>query len=561
MRTTGFPQTTHEVEEDPLRRLVAIVAAAATTAALALTAPSATAAPAHSATVGDPSAVDKVIDWQPCDDPTLQAFGAVCAFVSVPLDYRKPHGKKIQLAVSMVRHTVPDSQYQGVLLVNPGGPGGSGQIYSILQGFVPDGAGNYYDWIGFDPRGVGSSVPAISCQPYYFHGDRPQYDPADGTLDVWLKRSAGYAKSCAQKNDLDLLSNMKTTDAAKDMDSIRKALGQPVINYYGFSYGTYLGQVYTTLFPNRMRRMVLDSNVDPRNVWYVANLNQDIAFERNIKIWFAWLAKYDSVYHLGKTEKAVETLWYKTRDELDKHAAGGIVGGDEWADIFLYAGYYQLTWLDLADTFVAWVKHHNKAKLIAEFRGSDGPGDDNGFAVYNAVQCTDVQWPQKWSTWQKDNDRVNKIAPFFTWGNAWYNAPCLYWPAKAGTPVKVDGSKAAPALLIDETLDAATPYPGSLEVRKLYPSSVLLAEPGGTTHAGTLFGNACVDGTIAAYLADGTLPVRKPGNRADKLCAPLPVPVPAGAATAAAASASAATTASKLPSAVLTRLLLAGVRR
>ena len=190
------------------------------------------------------------------------------------------------------------------------------------------------------------------------------------------------------------------------------------------------------------------------------------------------MAKYDSVYHLGKTEKAVEALWYKTRDQLDVHAAGGIVGGDEWTDIFLYAGYYQLTWLDLADTFVAWVKHHNQAKVIAEFRSSDGPGNDNGFAVYNAVQCTDVQWPQKWSTWQKDNDRVNKIAPFETWGNAWFNAPCLYWPAKAGTPVKVDGTHVKPALLIDETLDAATPYPGSLEVRKLYPSSVLLARAG-----------------------------------------------------------------------------------
>jgi pimeloyl-ACP methyl ester carboxylesterase len=547
-----------------LRRLVAIACAAATAVTLAITVPTAaTAAPARPSTVGDPSAVDKVVDWQACSDPTLQSFGAVCGTVTVPVDYSKPHGKKIQLAVSMVRHTVPDSQYQGVMLVNPGGPGGSGLIYSILQTFVPPppggtvGGGAYYDWIGFDPRGVGASA-GISCQPYYSHGDRPPYDPANGTLAVWLKRSAGYAKSCAQKNDADLLNNMKTTDSAKDMESIRKALGQKVINYYGFSYGTYLGQVYTTLFPTHMRRMVLDANVDPRNVWYVANLNQDVAFERNIKIWFAWVAKYDSVYHLGKTETAVEALWYKTRDQLDQHAAGGIVGGDEWTDIFLYAGYYQSTWLDLGDTFVAWVKHHNQAKLIAEFRSSDGPGDDNGFAVYNAVQCTDVQWPQKWSTWQKDNDRVNKIAPFETWGNAWFNAPCLYWPAKAGTPVTVNGKGVAPALLVDETLDAATPYEGSLEVRKLYPNAVLLAEPGGTTHAGTLFGNACVDGTIGAYLADGTLPTRKPGNRADAFCAPLPVPVPTAAATATAAAAKAG---SSSRAAVLARLQLATAPR
>src|SRR5262249_2183018 len=130
---SGRPRTTHEVEEDPLRRLVAIACAAATTAALAITAPTvATAAPARPSTVGDPSAVDKVVDWQSCSDPTLQSFGAVCGTVTVPVDYSKPHGKKIQLAVSMVRHTVPDSQYQGVMLTNPGGPGGSGLIYSIL---------------------------------------------------------------------------------------------------------------------------------------------------------------------------------------------------------------------------------------------------------------------------------------------------------------------------------------------------------------------------------------------------------------------------------------------
>jgi pimeloyl-ACP methyl ester carboxylesterase len=342
------------------------------------------------------------------------------------------------------------------------------------------------------------------------------------------------------------------------MDSIRNALGQPVINYYGFSYGTYLGQVYTTLFPSHMRRMVLDSNVDPRNVWYVANLNQDVAFERNVKIWFAWVAKYDSVYHLGKTEKAIEALYYKEQAELYRHPAGGIVGGDEWNDIFLYAGYYQFTWLDEAATMVAWVKHHNQAKLIAEFRADDTPGNDNGFAVYNAVQCTDVQWPLAWSKWQRDNNRVAARAPFETWANAWFNAPCLYWPGQVGTPVKVDGSKTSSALLIDETLDAATPYPGSLEVRRLYPNSVLLAEPGGTTHAGTLSGNACVDGTIAAYLANGTLPPRKPGNRADAFCAPLPVPVPTP--TTASVSA-AATSVSASHAALLARLLVAAALR
>jgi len=120
-------------------------------------------------------------------------------------------------------------------------------------------------------------------------------------------------------------------------------------------------------------------------------------------------------------------------------------------------------------------------------------------------------------------------APFETWGNAWFNAPCLYWPAKAGKPATINGSKVASVLLIDETLDAATPYPGSLEVRKLYPHSSLIAEPGGTSHADSLFGNACVDDQIADYLATGKLPTRKKGDGADTTCAPLPIPDPTAA--------------------------------
>jgi pimeloyl-ACP methyl ester carboxylesterase len=103
---------------------------------------------------------------------------------------------------------------------------------------------------------------------------------------------------------------MTTVDSARDMDSIRAALGQNKISYYGFSYGTYLGQVYSTLFPSHVRRLIMDSNVDPRKVWYQANLDQDIAFNRNIKIWFGWLAQHHSFYHLGNTEKAVEHRWY-----------------------------------------------------------------------------------------------------------------------------------------------------------------------------------------------------------------------------------------------------------
>ncbi|HEX8008308.1 MAG TPA: alpha/beta fold hydrolase [Trebonia sp.] len=437
-----------------------------------------------------------------------------------------------------------------MILTNPGGPGGSGLnlnaflVPVLQQENLKNGkaAAGDYDWIGFDPRGVGSSVPALTCQPDYFSADRPNYIPTSAALvQTWLKRSKAYAAACAKNNGA-LLAHMTTIDAAWDMDSIRAALGQKQITYYGFSYGTYLGQVYSTLFPSHVRRMVLDSNVDPRGVWYVDNLDQDIAFNRNINIWFGWIAKYHKVYNLGSTEKAVQNLFYAEEAKLAKKPAGGIVGPDEWTDIFLQAGYYEQTWLQLGSAFAGYVHNAQGSLQTLEnlYQAIDTPGNDNGFAVYNAVQCTDVQWPLSWAKWARDNWAVYKQAPFETWDNAWFNAPCLYWPAKAHTPLSINGSRVRSALLIDETLDAATPYPGSLEVRKLYPHAVLLAEPGGTTHADSLSGDLCVDGTIANYLALGQLPKRVPGGGPDLTCKPLPVPVPTSASPAAARTATGA---------------------
>jgi pimeloyl-ACP methyl ester carboxylesterase len=472
------------------------------------------------------------IAWGPCESPTLQRRNAECGFVTVPLDYSRPNGAKAQIAVSRIKHKVPDAQYQGIMLVNPGGPGASGLVLSFLGEFVPNGAGEAYDWIGFDPRGVGSSTPALTCDPNYAAGPRPIYEPTTPAIEkAWLTKTKGYAQACGKSGGSALLSNLRTTDTTRDMDRIRAALGEKKLNFYGFSYGTYLGQVYATMFPDRVRRMVLDSNVDPRKVWYQANLDQDVAFEVTETAWWAWLAKYDDVYHLGKTEKQVEARWYAERARLAKNPAGGVVGASEWSDIFLYAGYYQLTWLDLADLWATWdATHSDPQPLIDEYNGDAGVGDDNGYAMYLGVQCVDAGWPRDWSQWREDNWRTYKKAPFLTWGNAWFNAPCAFWPVKPSRPVDVDGRGVAPILLVGETLDAATPFEGSIEVRKRFPGSRLIGLPGGTSHAMSLFGNECLDNQIAAYLADGTLPARKPGKGADTTCAPLPVPDPTAAA-------------------------------
>ncbi len=494
---------------------------------LTLTATSSTAAP--SAPAAAPSSA-ATIDFGPCDNPTLRRFGAQCGMVNVPLDHDRPGGRQIQLAVSRVRHTVPDSQFQGVMLVNPGGPGGSGLVYSVLQGFVPHGAGQAYDWIGFDPRGVGASVPRLSCLPDFFGPDRPDYVPLTRSDEQRnLDRSARYAAACGADGGA-LLDHMRTTDWAKDMESIRTALGQRQINYYGFSYGTYLAQVYATLFPDRLRRAVLDSNVDPRGVWYQANLSQDVAFDRNAGLFFDWVARHDSTYHLGASRRTVENLYYSEQDRLRRFPAGGQVGPDEWNDIFVGAGYAQSLWPGTAQTFANWIHDGDPAPLVQAYRSADGVGDDNTFAVYNAVECTDAPYPTSFAKVRSDAFDLYRTKPFLTWNNVWYNQPCQTWPAAPGRPVAVDGSQAGSVLLVGGTLDAATPFAGSLEVRRRFPKARLVAIEGDPTHADSLAGNACVDDTIADYLATGKLPVRRSGAGPDRTCQTLPEPEPGGAA-------------------------------
>ncbi len=522
-----------------MKKTAAVVASLALGLAGLAAPSSATAAPATTTTQSQaPSGyTPPPLSWGPCNNPTLRRYGSECATLIVPLDYDRPRGQKISLAVSRLKHTSSDAAYQGVMLVNPGGPGGSGLIYSIFGqgGFIPGDGDITYDWIGFDPRGVGDSQPSLTCDPSFFGYDRPNYIPKTRALEKeWLRRSRNYAKSCQRSEAAALLPHLKTTDNVADMESLRKALGETKINFYGFSYGTYLGQVYATLHPNRVRRFVFDGVVDPGRVWYKANLDQDRAFQKTIDVYFGWLAKHDDVYHLGKTQKEVARGFYRERRALDKTPAGGVIGPDELTDVMLSAGYYVYDWVDLGHDYAALVNDGDYSGIKARYDGSNPqtPGSDNGNAIYLATICTDAPWPDRWGKIRRDNWRVNAQAPFQTWGNAWFNGPCSFWPAKSARPVKVTGRKVqSNILMINETLDAATPYSGALEVRRRFPTASLIEGVGGTTHSGSLSGVACTDGAIGQYLSDGTVPARRKGRRSDLQCPPVPQPDPSAVST------------------------------
>lgn len=509
-----------------------IVSAAATAALLAAglaagggsTANAATATGTAPARTAHRGYTPPPIHWGTCDSPSLQDAGAKCGLLTVPLDYAQPGGRKIKLAVSRIKHN-PHVKSQGVMLVNPGGPGGSGLGLARLGAFVPNGGGKPYDWIGFDPRGVGSSKPSLSCDDSFFAAGRPSYVPTTPQIeDYWQDKAVGYSVACKEAN-LALLKHTDTRTWVQDMESIRKALHQRKINYYGFSYGTYLGQVYATQHPDRVRRFVFDGVVNPKDVWYDANLEQDKQFDVNIDTYFDWIAAHDDTYGLGTDGDAVRQIYYDTLQDLTEHPEAHF-GAADWNDVFVTAAYYVYYWDDLAHILVA-AAHGDLGPAESWYGDPTGAGADNTYANYLAVQCADAPWPTDWSTWQADNDALYAEHPFLTWNNAWYNAPCRTWPVKPGTPVKVNGAKVPPILLIEETDDAATPWAGAIEVRKLFRRSVLIEGVDGTTHAGSLSGVSCTDDKIARYLKTGALPDRQPGaNRSDVQCDPVPPPDP-----------------------------------
>jgi pimeloyl-ACP methyl ester carboxylesterase len=467
------------------------------------------------------------LHWHACTGQLAQEGVTRCALLSVPADYAKPGGRHISLALDMVPATAPKSRQQGVMLVNPGGPGGDGlpMAAEVAQGLSP-GVAAEYDIVGFDPRGVGSSVPSLSCDPGFFSGTRPNYIPASPAAEqVLINRAKTYAADCEQKFGW-LLPSMTSADTARDMDSIRAAFGVSKINYYAFSYGTYMGQVYATLFPDRVRRMVLDSVVDPTGVWYADNVQQDYAFQGRMEAFFAWVAKYDSTYGLGSTAGQVQEAWYRARSRLLAHPVGGTIGADEFDDTFLQGGYADQLWPGLAQALSAYLNTGQTGELAAEYQ-TNGVQGENEFAVYNAVQCADVNWPRDFSFWTSDTEKVYARAPFQAWDNAWFNAACAFWPIKGpAKPLQIKGTGLPGILMLQGTLDPATPYAGAQNAHKLLPSARMVVVEGGGNHGQSMEqpSNSCVQGYLNAYLSTGALP-SAPGL-VNARCPAVPAPSP-----------------------------------
>ncbi|WAX76377.1 alpha/beta hydrolase [Streptomyces sp. KMM 9044] len=476
------------------------------------------------------------VSWSPCpdDDPVIGGYlkGLECGSLEVPLDHGRPGGRKIKLALTRAKHTVPDDQYQGIVLLNRGQwPGQFGRDLPTrfakgTSGLSPA-VGATYDWIGFDPRGTGASEPMVTCEPTYVWpgAARPDLVPSTAAEErTWLNKARDFAESCGRAYG-DALNFLSTKDAARDMDLIRQALGQEQLTYFGWDYGTYLGSVYASIFPGRVRRMVLDTVVQPSNGWYKGVLEQNVTFEKSAENYFSWIAGHDATYHLGATRAEVEAKYYEGMAMVREAPVDGRIGPAEYTEVFLVNLYRRSSWVGHTKALADWVLRKDPAGLKANFNDPGYP-TQNKQAMYNAVQCSDSPWPRNWKRWHNDYSRQYRAGnTFLTWYNVWYNAPCAFWPVPAGKPQKV-GAKGVDVLVVQGQHVAGSPLAGAHDVHKRFPNSRLVLERNGYEHETSLSRNAntCVNGYVSAYLRDGSRPAS--GKGADATCEANPAPVP-----------------------------------
>ncbi|MEU8772507.1 alpha/beta fold hydrolase [Streptomyces sp. NPDC048606] len=473
------------------------------------------------------------LSFGPCPAAEGLPLPVRCATLRVPLDYARPDGPWIPLTVSRVPATGRDgAARQGALVHNPGGPGASGTYFPLLATRPAwRRIAAAYDLVGYAPRGVGPSAP-LTCEDPGERRRPPTQVPAEPSPAYKQERRAAaraYALGCARRAGT-ALAHYTTLDNARDLHVLRAALGERRLTFLGASYGTYLGAVYATLFPDRVRRMVLDSAVDPdpRRVWYRNNLDQAPAFERRWADFRAWAARHHATYGLGTTAEAVRQSYERVRGAVARTPAGGVVGTGELHAAYLQAAYYDDVWPRRAAALAAFLRG-DPGPLVAQAAPDPDTAREaaNATAVYTAVLCNDAPWPADWETWDRDNTELARRAPFETWANAFLNLPCASWPVpvrQRPTPVGAREGDVAPlagTLVVAAERDGATPYAGALELqRRLGPRAALVTERGAGAHGVVGGRNGCVDGHVERYLLTGATP----GWRV--ACAPHPEPAP-----------------------------------
>jgi len=443
----------------------------------------------------------QTLAWHDCDQ------GFQCAKLEVPRDYAKPSGAKLRLAVIRLRAT---GDRIGSLVLNPGGPGGSGVQYTrAARNVLSAGLRARFDAVGFDPRGVAGSAPVhcltTSQMDTYLNGD-PTPDDAADIAD--LRRSARAMATGCERRSGALLNHISTEESARDMDILRAALGDQKLTYLGKSYGTYLGSLYAQRFPAHVRALVLDGAVDPKTTGMSMVEGQAAGFTTALKAYVA-----DCRAKGGCPVSGVDDV-ARLLHRLD--ASPAPVSGDsrkltEGLATYgvLSALYSKDTWPYLTDG-LRELKSGDGATLLSladslSGRGPDGRYDNSTEAL-NAIGCIDQPWPRGLSPYKKAAETSAKQSPPFGADLVWTSLPCAYWPVKSPTAAPtITAPGAPPILVVGTTRDPATPLPWARSLASQLDSGVLLTRDG-DGHTGYEMGNACVDKAVDRYLTTTTPP-------------------------------------------------------
>lgn len=462
--------------------------------------------------------------WQVCpppEDSTPRDPRQQCATIRVPLDYRNPHGRQIALEISRIATANPALR-RGILLFNPGGPGGTAlDLPSLEATLLPPAVLDRYDLIGFDPRGIGYSTP-VSC------GTDPNTAPDLYSLpfpapDGSIARNVAFARTvaagCATHSG-DLLPYITTANTARDMDRIRAALGEPRLSYLGYSYGTYLGTVYTSLFPQHSDRIILDSAVNANLVWYQQWRLFSLGFALRFPDFTGWAAEQDATYHLGATPDAVAHTYDSVAARLDRDPIvepnGLVVNGNVFRLVTFELLYGDANFPTLAGIWQqltppaeasAGALAAIRATLASPSAASTAIPADNGKAAQWAILCDDVAWPRDTATYARNVTADRRAFPR-TAGfppNIW---PCAFWPDRPiEAAVRADRNGPHDVLILQNLRDPATPWIGALGLRQEFGKRATMVNVDQGGHGVYPLTNApCAAAIATAFLVDGTLP-------------------------------------------------------
>lgn len=469
-------------------------------------------APESAAAQQGPEGLEKFYSQQPqwtdCEETE-------CATIKVPLDYAKPEGQSIDLALARTK----GGQKKGSLVINPGGPGASGidmlqqSASALISGEVRD----EYQVVGFDPRGVGKSS-AVKCLSDTEMDEQRQASTVptnDAGIERAVTEARTYGAACQKNSPAGLLAHVDTTSSARDLDVVRAVLGRDKLDYLGFSYGTSLGARYLSLFPERAGRMVLDGAVDPTLNQSQVALGQVKGFEKSLDEYLKNCLDSADCPFRGTPEQARADLssFVASADSRPLEASDGrrMPSADIISALMLPMYEPQFEPM-LNSALTKAIKDEDATELLvladlSAERDSDGHYTTNMQAAFTSINCADYpRGSAKIADIKAEARTMEKAAPFFGRYLS-YDDGCATWPVppvKQASTLEVPAN-VAPALVVGTTGDPATPYAWAQSLNKQLPGSALLTYDGwGHTAYGR--SNVCVATAVDDYLLHGTLP-------------------------------------------------------